>query len=89
MHLKHLLSDKFVEFSTEIALVHKEMKDETVAYQSRIKTLREKADSLKTDFETWEKEQEVSPKTPKVEVTEMSAFGGHPLKTDAKETKKS
>ena len=59
--LKHLLSDKFVEFSAEIAGVHKEIKDLTAEFQAKVKGLREKADTLRGEFEAWEKEQEAQP----------------------------
>lgn len=66
--LKHLLSDKFVEFSAAVGDVHKEIKDLTAEFQARVKSLREKADTLRSDFETWEKEQEAQPgKVPKSE----------------------
>lgn len=59
--LKHLLSDKFVEFSAAVSEVHKEIKDLTAEFQTKVKALREKADTLRADFETWEKEQEAQP----------------------------
>jgi hypothetical protein len=83
--LKHLLSDKFVEFSAEIRDVHNEIKSVTAAFKAEIKVLQEKADSLRADFETWEKDQDAfSPKTAKTEAAEkvdttLPNFGGHPF----------
>lgn len=72
MNLKHLLSDKFVEFSSQVADVHGRIKDLKSKFQSEMKALTDEAEGLSVEFQAWQKEQDTptADKTVKAPVKE-------------------
>lgn len=58
MNIKHLLSDRFVEFSQKVTDVHGRIKDLRNKYQADLKALTDEAESLNVEFEGWQKEQD-------------------------------
>jgi hypothetical protein len=63
MNVKHVLSDKFVEFSTKAAEVHTKIKELKTKFQADLKALTHEAEELTNDFVAWQKDQDKDPVT--------------------------